>query len=142
MSLTMLMPHELDAEEIGYYYDAIETDEHSGGPEVVSRLILDGLMELWVYNQDNVINVIITRIITHPDGYRELFIAMMAGSDVTSTHSHVVIHDQLLEYAKKQGASRLSACVKPEIWNHFKDITGYNDEYIMITLDANYREEK
>ena len=136
----MSMPYELDAEEIDFYHKAVATDEHSGGVDIVSKLILQGAMELWVYNdiksyrEGGTILVCITRVVTHPDGYSELLIAMMAGTNVTASMSHEEIHRELMLYAINNGCARLTAYVKPHIWEHFMGKTPYVNEYTQISL--------
>jgi len=131
----MIMPHELDVDEVGFYLDAIKTDEHSGGLDMVSSMILDGLMELWVWNEDDTILVCVTRIVSYPDGYRELLVQMMAGTNVTATMSHKEIHSSLMSYALRNGCMRMSAFMRPQIWSALKDrLTGYQEEYVQISL--------
>lgn len=135
--LRKCMPYELDSAEIEYYDKAVETDEHSGGGIVVSRLIYAGAMDLWAWRDGESIDVIITRVIDYPDGHREMLIAMMAGKNVTSTNSHDKIHRQLLEYAiSDKYCDRLVAYMKPEIWDKIGKIDGipYKQEYIVISL--------
>lgn len=133
--LHRLLPIDLDAEEIGYYYDAVATDIHSGGVEVVSSLILDGAMDLWCYNYDDTILVCITRFIDYPDGYREMLVAMMAGTNVTDTMSHEKIHSELMAYAVRERCGRMIAYMRPEIWEHMKPrLIGYVEEYVQISL--------
>jgi hypothetical protein len=133
-TLWQCMPHDLDHDEIGYYYAAVDTDEHSGGVEVVSRLINDGLMELWVWNDGETILVTITRIVDYPDGYRELLVAMMAGTNVTATMTHEEVQGALMNYAQRHMCSRMVAYMKPEIWGALKDRLGYHHEYEVVSL--------
>jgi hypothetical protein len=129
--------YELGADEIGHYIAAVATDEHSGGEEFVSRLILEGTMELWVYNHEGTILVATTRIVDYPDGYRELMVQGMSGTKVTSTLSHKVIHRDMMEFAVREGCFRMVAFVKPEIWEHFSGqlkTEGYREDYVVISL--------
>ncbi len=136
--LNKIMPYELDETEVEYYHKAIATDDHSGGVDMVSELILCGTMDLWVWSQpaapNESINIIITRFVTYPDGYRELFVAMMAGTNVTDTLAHTEIHSILMSYALRKGCSRISAFVKPDMWSNFKDIVPYREEFVQIAL--------
>lgn len=132
----MCMPYELSSVEIGYFHDAIATDPHSGGLDVVSNLVMTGAMELWVFNEDETILVTITRVVTYPDGYRELLVQMMAGTAVTSTDAHLECERVMMRYALKQGAQRMVAYMRPDIWNHMKGPLGerYVQEYVVLSL--------
>lgn len=132
--IEMLMPYELNSDEIEYYHQAVATDELCGGQDLVSNLILNGLMELWVYNDDGTILVCVTRVSEYPSGYRELLVQMMAGSNVTATMSHSHVQKTLMEYAIKQRCLRMTAYVRPSMWEHFKDVTNYREEYVVIAL--------
>jgi hypothetical protein len=130
----MAMPYELSSVEIGYFYDAVATDPHSGGVDVVSELINSDAMELWVYNEDETILVTITRVETYPDGYRELLVQMMAGTNVTSTGAHRECERVMMKYAIKNGCQRMVAYIKPEIWDAFEEEAGYKLEYVVVSL--------
>jgi len=143
--LERLMPYELAPPEVTLYHEAVATDDHGGGVEFVSQCVMAGTMELWVYNEmeDTRIEeplapilVVVTRIVDFPDGHRDLLIQMMAGRNITATDSHTIIHEHLINYAKQQGALRLSAMVKPEIFDHFEEVLNgvYKKEFVVITL--------
>jgi hypothetical protein len=130
----IIQPYELGADEIEYFYKAVDTDPHSGGVDIVSKLIMDDIMQLWLYHREDTVLIAITRIMTNPDGYRELLIAMMAGSNVTSTNAHQAIDAAMMRYAVRKGCARMIAMVKPEIWANFGELTGYHEEYMQISL--------
>jgi hypothetical protein len=132
----MAMPYELSSVEIGYFHDAVETDKHSGGVGIVSDLIMQGAMELWIFNEDETILCTITRVVTYPDGYRELLVQMMAGSNVTSTEAHTECSRVMMRYALKQGCHRMSAYMEPHIWEAMQPhLPGYVAEYVVLTLE-------
>jgi hypothetical protein len=134
------MPYELGADEIGHYHAAVKTDPHCGGEVMVSQMILEGAMELWVYNHEDTILVAFTRIMDYPDGWRELLVQGMAGTGVTSTQAHKVIHRDMMRFALREGCFRMVAMVKPEIWANFSEklvAEGYREEYVVISLDPN-----
>ena len=130
------MPWELDADEVGYFYRAVLTDEHSGGVEVVSSLIASEAMELWTYNHEGTILVAVTRLVTYPDGYRELFVQMMAGTKVTSTDAHLECEKAMMKYALRQGCQRMVAGMRPEIYEGMAKHLGprYRPEYVVLSL--------
>lgn len=130
----MAMPYELDADEIGYFYAAVATDPHSGGEEVVARDVLNGKAQLWIYHDRDTILCTITRAAFSPDGYGEMLVHMMAGTNVTSTLAHHECERAIMEYALRIGCSKMIAYVKPEIWKHFDKTTGYVVDYVAISL--------
>lgn len=133
MTLLKTFPQDLDGPTFTWYAKAVDTDEHGGGMEVVSNLIRNGVMDLWIYNEEDTILVVVTRFVDYPDGFREMLIQMMAGTNVTDTLAHESIQDDLLEHAVRHGGSRLVAYVKPEIWVHFRDKTNYVEEFVVVS---------
>lgn len=131
-----VMPFELSNVEIGYFYDAVATDAHSGGVDMVSSLIMSEAMELWIYNEDETILCTVTRLITYPDGFRELLVQMMAGTNVTSTDVHLECERVMMQYAIRHGCSRMVAYMRPNIWEHMKGPLGkrYVPEYVILSL--------
>jgi hypothetical protein len=129
------MPHDLDEDEIDHYYKAIETDEHSGGSEFVSKAIHAGIMDLWVYNDKHSVLVAITRFIDHPDGFREMLVAMMSGENITDTSSHSEIYSGMMKYAVLNGCQRMVAYMKPEVWENMEErLPQYTQEYVVLGL--------
>ena len=135
MRLYQSQPVDLDNDEIEHYYKAVATDEHSGGPEIVSRLIYDDLMHLWVCNEKDTILVCVTRFVDYPDGYRELLVAMMSGTNVTDTLAHEDIHGHLMKFAVRNACAQMTAYMKPHIWEKMRHrLPGYEEEYVVISL--------
>ena len=128
-------PYELDANELEHYLKAIATDEHFGTNEQVSQMVLNGAVELWVYNHDETILVALTRIIDYPDGWRELLVQGMSGANVTGTAAHEVIHADMMRYALQEGCFQMVAAMKPEIWGKMGPLLpGYEVTHVLIRL--------
>ena len=132
----MVMPWELEADEIGWFHAAVATDEHAGGVDLVSKLIASGAMELWVLNDGDAVLVAITRLVTYPDGYRELLVQMMAGDGVTSSGAHLECERAMMKYAIKNGCQRMVAAMRPSIYEHMSKHLGprYVPEYVILSL--------
>jgi len=129
-----LLPKDLDPDEAEYYYKAVDTDDHCGGIGTTSNRIYKGEMDLWVYNVEDTILVCTTKMASHDDGYKEMIVCMMAGTNVTDTRAHESIHKSMMEYAVENGCERMIAFVRPEMWEHFRDRTNYKEEYIQLAL--------
>ena len=133
--LKQVMPHQLTDQQILYYHEAIGTDEHSGGLALVQRGIAEGHLGLFVWEKDECEMVIITEILTRPDGYKELLISMLAGTGGTAQWVEVVT-EFIEEVAPSMYCDRTVAFVKKDLWDKFKqygDVGQVVDElYVVI----------
>lgn len=131
-----MLVHELDAEELRYFYKAVETDEHAGGTELVAGFIRDEIMDLWVYRNSQTLLVTVTRYVYYPDGFKEMLVAMMAGRGVTGIEAHRDIHGQLMEVAVENYCDRMVAYMKPEIYGALHKAMGpeYKPEFVVVGL--------
>ena len=113
--ITRKMPWDLNAEETDLLYKAADTDDHSGGVNQVTCDVIEGLLELWVWETDEGICLIITQVGTYRDGEKELCVAMFAGHRPLGRS----LVDDLSFVAKEMGCSSVVAYIKPELAEKF-----------------------
>lgn len=107
--LYKIFPHQLDDEDLFYFYEAMKTDEHQVSTDEVVKKIYDGMLELWLFKKEGHYTVVmITDVIEYPDGYREMFICMCSGNQMFKYQDDV---DLMKPYAKERGCSAITAQV-------------------------------
>jgi hypothetical protein len=128
-------PYELSADELDHYLLAIKTDPHFGTAEQVSQMVLEGAVELWVYNDGHCILVALTRIMDYPDGWRELLVQGMSGTNVTGTAAHEIIHADMMRFALQEGCFQMVAAIRTDIWEKLGPLVpGYEATHVLIRL--------
>jgi hypothetical protein len=137
------MPYELSPEEYPYYLKAIASDDHSGGSDTVSEMVLDGDLQLWLWNKvhededETTILVFITQVIVSMDDSKELLVSMMGGTNVTRFASYLDIHQTIMDYGVSVGCHKMIAYLKPIIWDTFTMLHDvYDIEYVKIAMYA------
>jgi hypothetical protein len=107
--LSKVFPHQLDSEDLHYFYEAMKTDPHSVSEEDVVKKIYDGMLELWLFKKQGSYTVVMmTDVIEYPDGYREMFICMCSGDQMFRYQEDV---DFMKPYARERGCSAITAQV-------------------------------
>jgi len=102
---------------VDLFHRACLTDEHSGGPAVVSETLYRGGYQLWVWERDESLVLLITQVSVHPDGFVEMVITMLAGRNVNDLQKEVV--GSLVKEASEMGCNGLIAFIKPELAEKF-----------------------
>lgn len=123
---------ELGPEEVDLFHKACLTDDHSGGPSVVSETIYRGGYQLWVWETERSLVLLITQVSVHPDGFVEMIITMLAGRDVMDLQREVV--EGLAKEASEMGCNALIAFIKPELAEKF----GANDDGSFLSDKKRY----
>lgn len=131
-------PHELDADTINYYHDAVKTDAHGGGVDLVSIGIYENHLQLWTWTNGDSKMVAVSQVINKPDGYTELLVRMLAGRGGMKDFQDVVnafTDEPCLEY----GCDRVIAFVKCALWEKFKEHGVEAEEvYTVIGKDSKH----
>lgn len=141
--LKRIMPHELGTEDIDYYYQALATDEHSGGVDLVSKAIYDEHLQLWRWKTNACLMVVVTQILHKPDGFSELLISMLAGTGGIHDWDEITTafaEDPCREFY----CDRVIAYVKADSWEIFKNAgagKGAEELFMVIGKEPNGRED-
>jgi len=141
--LRQVLPHDLTEQQIRYYHEAIETDEHSGGVLLVQKGIYEDHLGLYVWEKDDCEMVIIAQVIPRPDGYRELLISMLAGTGGCAQWDEVT-KEFADEVAPTLYCDRVIAMVKPWLWEKFKAAgagAGCEEAYVVIARNPSEQSE-
>jgi len=104
-NLRMALPYHLNEDEVGYFVQAVKTDDHAGGVDGVVERINSGRMQLWVWRDGNSIGVWVTEIIHRYDGEGEMLLSMLSGNNMVQ--SYFVASDLMVEKAAEAGCKRL-----------------------------------
>jgi hypothetical protein len=124
--LKRVMPHELSVTEITHYYRAVDTDEHSGGVELVSFGIYNKHLQLWTWTTDTSSMVVITEVKHLPDGFNQLLVSMLAGEGGINSWS-----DCTTAFAGSPctefNCAEVIGYVKYDLWSMFKEYPGVGD---------------
>jgi len=108
---------DLDEKEINLFYRAVETDDHSGTLKDVSDAVFTGELQLWVWRTEDSRCLAITSVSCHRDGYKEMVVAMLAGSGVAGIQPEVA--ESLKKEAEKMGCDEMVAYIKPDLAEKF-----------------------
>lgn len=130
--LTRILPLMLKTSEVVYYDKACASDEHSGGPVVVSESINSGNKALYRWESDRASGLLICSVAMRGDETTELFVEMMAGDGFMKDHLEIL--NALCDEASIIGADQVCAWVKTDIWEHFKKYDlPYRQDYVVVT---------
>ena len=116
--LSKKMPYELSPMEVDFFYRAAGTDDHSGTVDDVAKDILNGNTDLWVWEKEDSLVVVITETCRYQDGYKEFCVKMLAGTGGVEYQSDII--ESLRKEASISGCQKMVAYLKPSIFDKFE----------------------
>lgn len=118
-------------EELEFFTRACDTYDRSGSPMIISSQILGGFKDLWKWETEDSLGIIITSRIVHSDGSVEMLVQMMAGRNFIAHYKEITL--SLMHEAFKMGANGLVAWVKPDLWDKFNSLgVDYDKAYVVV----------
>ena len=113
--ITRKMPWDLNPEETDLLHKAVDTDDHSGGVNQVTCDIIEGALDLWVWETNSGLCLIVTQVGTYRDGEKELCVAMFAGHRPLGRD----LVKELSSVAGESDCSSVVAYIKPHLAEKF-----------------------